>query len=77
MGGGTGPGAPSPWAADEQEAGVGPTGPPAPFLWAGLPFLHIWLLLRVYGPHGRKFTIAVLTETRKEAVFPEAWPEQA
>lgn len=62
---------------DEREVGVWPACPSAPFLQAGLPFLHIWLRLWVYGPHGRKFTIAVLTETRKEAVFAEPWPEQA
>lgn len=43
--------------------------PSATSLQAGWPFFHIWLRHWVYGPHGRKSTIAVLTETRKEAVF--------
>lgn len=66
-GGGDGPALPVFQPADEEvRAGV-PAVTAA--LQAGLPFLRLWLRPWVYGPHGRKSAIAVLSEARKEALF--------
>lgn len=56
------------------EVGAGVRLPPLP--GAGVPFLRPGLRHRLYGPHGRKSAIAVLSETRKEAASRRrAWTE--